>query len=576
MLELAAEDPQFAKEQRIMCEQDMLYWINTYAWTYDPHKEDTGEYPVGPFVTYPFQDPALLQLEAAIGVEDIITNKSRDMGATWCHLLVFDWRWLTRDMESYLCVSRNEDYVDKRDNPKALFYKLDFINQRLPSWMLSAAEYKRSKGNLTNLRNGSVIDGEATTGDLAAGDRRTAILIDEFAKFPIKDGPEALAATRDVTRSRFFNSTPKRTGNAFFDLWTRGKMKQLALHWSKHPEKCRGLYKTDKLGGQEVLDTEYKYPPDFKPVCDGKLRSPWYDTQCERAGSDLEIQQELDMAFIGSGSCFFDVDLLNTLADETAIPPFRKCVMTHGPDMRTVEFVDRANGNCHLWIILSRDGKPPKDRKYAMGVDISFGMGATNSTIVICDIQTGAQVLEYADSHIGPTDWADIACALGWLFNDAFMVWDGQGGGGGAFRDEVILHGYTNIYFRRTDEKITRKVTDTPGHFWKGSVKIDVFSRYQKALKMRTYLNRSRQSLTEHQFYELVGNTIEHSGSISTQDPSGAKANHGDRVVAAVLCNVGMGERREKTPEEQGVAGPGTYGHLFAQRPKKPAESQWD
>jgi hypothetical protein len=283
------------------------------------------------------------------------------------------------------------------------------------------------------------------------------------------------------------------------------------------------------------------------------------------------------MSFIGSGAAFFDIDLLNTLAEETAIPPSKKCVVNCSPDLRAVEFVTRAKGPCKLWLLTSHDGKVPRDKKYAMGVDISFGTGASNSAIVICEIDTGYQVLEYVSAHVKPTEWADIACALGWWFNDAFMVWDGQGGGGGAFKDEVLLNGYSNIYFRRDDKTVTRKTSNVPGHFWKGSVKVDSFSRYQKALKERTYVNRSLQSLREHQFYEYVGNTIEHSRSVATQDPSGAKANHGDRVVAAVLCCVGMGERKEPPPDKKtGVPPPGTFGHLFAQRPKKKAESQWD
>lgn len=559
-----------------MCAQDMLYWVNTYAWTYDPHKENTEEHPYGPFITYEYQDPALLAIDAAIGVEDVITNKSRDMGATWCHLLVFDWRWLFREAESYLIVSRNDEYVDKSDNPKSLFWKLDCVNTRLPSWMLPPGSYKRSKANLTNLRNGCVIDGEATTGDLAAGDRRTAILLDEFAKFRVKDGVAALGATQPVSRSRFFNSTPKGTGNAHYQTWKRDGIKRLEFPWWDHPEKARGLYKTNEAGSITVLDKEHPPPTDYKWVYSKKLQSPWYDKECKRAGSRTLIAQELDMEFVGSGAGFFDKELIETLEMESAIPPLHIGVVSFDADMRGLKFNEKPEGRVQLWMDLLQDGKPPTGAKYAMGVDISHGAGASNSAIAVCDIATGEQVLEYVSADIDPTGWADIACALGWWFNEAFMVWDGQGGGGSSFRNQVSVNCYPNIYFMRDETTVEKKRSKTPGHFWKGQEKEAVFTKYANALADRTYMNRSAESLGEHQFFEHNGNTIEHSGSVLAQDPSGAKANHGDRVTAAVLCNVGMGERKEKTPEEKGVAGPGTYGHLFAQRPKKPKESQWD
>jgi hypothetical protein len=36
--------------------------------------------------------------------------------------------------------------------------------------------------------------------------------------------------------------------------------------------------------------------------------------------------------------------------------------------------------------------------------------------------------------------------------------------------------------------------------------------------------------------YVLSGNSVEHIASLSSADPSGARANHGDRVIAEALC----------------------------------------
>jgi phage terminase large subunit len=172
-LEKAVTDPKTREALWIACSRDLLFYVNTFGWTYDPRKKNG----VLPFITYPFQDDAMLQIEECITTgKDLVIKKSRDMGASWMLLTVFEWFWHFKDGQSFLLVSRNEDYVDKTGNPKALFWKIDFTHKHLPNWMLPAIT--RTKLRLTNDDNGSTIDGESTTGDVARGDRRTAIGLD--------------------------------------------------------------------------------------------------------------------------------------------------------------------------------------------------------------------------------------------------------------------------------------------------------------------------------------------------------------------------------------------------------------
>src|SRR5690606_39061263 len=98
----------------------------------------------------------------------------------------------------------------------------------------------RNSAHLHNHDNGSTIDGESTNDNFATGDRRTAVLLDEFAK--VQNDYPILSATRDVTRTRLFNSTPQGATGAYYD--TRQKMKStnperiIRMHWSEHPEKA--------------------------------------------------------------------------------------------------------------------------------------------------------------------------------------------------------------------------------------------------------------------------------------------------------------------------------------------------
>lgn len=114
---LAKQDKKNAEEFWMMCSRDLLFYVNMFCWTYDP-RIGTGKLP---FITYPFQDEALLDMNEAIGNHDLVIRKSRDMGASWMLLTVFEWRWHFHPGQSFLLVSRNEDYVDKPGNPKSLF-----------------------------------------------------------------------------------------------------------------------------------------------------------------------------------------------------------------------------------------------------------------------------------------------------------------------------------------------------------------------------------------------------------------------------------------------------------------------
>ena len=92
-----------------MCRNDIMFYINTFCWTYDPRLKVSTV----PFLTYPYQDDAILKIiESVDKGEDLLIAKSRDMGASWLILTAFEWLWRFKHGQSFLVVSRNEDYVD--------------------------------------------------------------------------------------------------------------------------------------------------------------------------------------------------------------------------------------------------------------------------------------------------------------------------------------------------------------------------------------------------------------------------------------------------------------------------------
>lgn len=419
-------EPAFADVLWDVCSRDPLFYINAFGYTYDPRRRPFAKLP---FITYPFQDEAILELLRAIGDHDILVEKSRDMGASWLCSLACEYLWHFRRHQSFLFVSRTEDYVDKADNPKSLFWKLDFFIDNLPTWLQPPGYDKnlhRRKLHITNPLTGSVIDGESTTGDVARGDRRTAILLDEFAA--VDQGHGVLSATRDATNCRIFNSTPKGTGNAYHDI-RQTEIQKLRLHWSAHPLKAAGLYTTDEDGNLKVLDPE-GYPADYTPILDGKLRSPWYDGECKRAASAQEIAQELDIDYQGSGYQFFRDDAVQQAIRQFSRPPMYIGDLEHDATTgEPIRFREDDHGHLRLWCLLNKDNEPPKDHRYIVGGDVSAGTGSSNSTLCVWDEATAEKVAEYANPYIRPEALAYQAVALAQWFGNALLIWEANGPG---------------------------------------------------------------------------------------------------------------------------------------------------
>jgi len=565
------KDPKFRNALRACCAADPIFFLNGFGWTYDPRgltPDKQRPFPKIPFILYPFQEEALAWLIDHIGRRDGLIEKSRDMGASCLCISAVSWYWLFRPLQSFLLVSRVEEYVEKSGNPKALFWKFDYLIDNLPQWLRPLGynhNAHRMKMHAENPENGSVIDGESTNKRVARGDRRTAIILDEFAA--VETGDQVLSSTRDATPCRIFNSTPEGIANAFYKMKC-SNIDKLRLHWTTHPLKAAGLY--SKVGGTyQILDEEYwsKIDNPFEqmaaldklivdkevPLPDDKCRSPWYANECDRAGSAREIAQEVDIDYEGSGHQFFSAEKIQELILSGTRPPF--VIGDLEIDETTCEpirFREDSNGRLRLWCLLDADGNPTCKNKLSIGIDVSAGTGASNSCLAGIDIKLQEKVFEFASPYMRPEAFGKYAVAIArWFAGDAknrkpFLIWE-SGGPGRQFGSVVIESGYSNVYYRKNDTSITKKVTDFPGWAAVPEAKDALLGSYRDAIESKRYQNWSKLAMEETLEY-VFGATghVMHAKSANKDDPSGAKSNHGDRVTADALAWKGVGERGAK------------------------------
>lgn len=570
--------PEDALDLWIACSRDLLFFINTFVWIFEPRTAK-----ILPFITYDYQDEALDEIVDSVGRHDEVIEKSRDMGATWMILTTLDWFYLFHDLHTFLVLSRKEELVDKRGDPKTLFAKLDFIHKYLPAW-LRPPGIERLSMHMRNLGNEATIDGESTNEFSGVADRRTALFLDEFSKMPTQD--VIWRGTRDVTRSRIVAFTPQGGSNVSYDIAHNPNIRLLTLHWSRHPDKGRGLYKVDRDGTVQILDRRYwtdrrikKY--DFcheRPENDRfHYRSPWYDEECRRAASPTEIAQELDIDYLGSQTGFFRADEIARVVERDVRPPFLTGELEWSPGFETLTFADSEVGRFQLWTNLDARDQPLQDREYVVGVDLSAGTGASNSVLTIGDTKTGEQVGEFVSPNDAPHVFAEIAvAACKWFkgsgaFHGALLIWEMNGPPGRMFGDAVLKLGYSHIYYRRNEDTLDRAVSDVPGWFASRNTNAALLGAYRAALG-NTFIVRSKETLDECRYYVYMANgTIGHSGSARKDDPSGARANHGDRVRAGALCNWAM---RDVEVSATPVAAAVPAGCLMARRLEQQREDQ--
>lgn len=525
------------------CAADCLYYINTSLWTYSP--KDYPEDPRRPFITYACQDYLVLNLLKAIGNHDLTVLKSRDMGVTWITLAVIHWKWMFQDEQSFLLVSRKEEYVDKTGAPRELFWKLDYMNKHLPERLLPEGivpfqrnKFRRQK-TLINPRTRSTIAGEATVQDLSRGDRLTAIMVDEAAS--IKDFELVQKASRDATKSRIFISTPKGR-NAFYDQVIKSfRCDQLfVLHWSMHPNKREGLYIYER-GDVQPRVYHGVLPSGYNAIQDGKIRSIWYDQEESRATKKSEIAEELDLDFYESGhSPYLDAEVLGHLVGQSRAPHIRGTIVPDPSMIGKFAFIEDPQGEFAVWdsrlLPMCEKGRPREiDKMYRpiIGIDIATGSGGpdcSNSVLCVFSVDEMSIGAELVSSEMEIEDLALTTYALATWLNGALVIWEDNGIGNVFGRYLFNRLGYRNVYMRMVSKGLYDRPTRVPG--WYSTPRERRILLTQLAIAIREYRIKipSRDTIKDLSNYVYTEDgDIRH-----PRRPKGE--GHGDRVIALALA----------------------------------------
>lgn len=231
-----------------------IAWIEDWCITFDPRNVKPMPRLL-PFLLFPRQRDYIDYLRGCLtDKESGLTEKCRDMGATWLCCAFSVWLWLFYDGTVVGWGSRKEEYVDDRNDPKAIFPKIRQIIEYLPAWQLPAGftpRFHATYMKIINPANGSAITGEA--GDnIGRGGRTTIYFKDESAHY---EHPESVeAALGDNTDVQIDISSVNGSGNVFYrrrmagEVWepgkkmTKGYTRVFIFDWRDHPNKTQEWY----------------------------------------------------------------------------------------------------------------------------------------------------------------------------------------------------------------------------------------------------------------------------------------------------------------------------------------------
>ncbi len=432
-----------------MCKRDIAFFAETFCIIFEPRPVPRAM----PMKLWEDQVDILAWSDECYGKRDMGVEKSRGIGVSWLYVIFMYHKWLFHPGTKIGLMSKDETSLDTMDE-NSLMGKIQYLHNMMPEWAkvhpgTGVNIMRRNQGDHTmyNIVNGATIQGFVPTDQKMRSLRFTTAFFDEFAFLP-NNVQAQMNSSVHTTPNRFFVSTWNGPGNEFHNIMRKkdSTLLRCEMYWWNNTERWKGCYQGNKDTGQiEILDKEYNFPKDYPFVCDGLIRSPWVDFELSRPGSSVQSAlEELYGLTAEDGRKLFRQATLQLV--ETTVRQY----LSEGKvdQLRNeLRYIIMKGGDVKCWAELGNGKLGP----FAAGCDLSFGRGATYSTLEVIDIPTGDQVLEFAVNDQNPVEFArSVVRILEWLNGyrgegHTYLTFENNGDQGAQFLNEVKRLGYHNI-----------------------------------------------------------------------------------------------------------------------------------
>lgn len=289
-------------------------FINDWGITFDPRNLERKIPAVVPFVLFPKQREWIEWLiRHWQNQEPGLVEKSRDGGLSWLAMAAACSLCLFYPSMAIGFGSRKEEYVDKSDEPKSLFWKGRMFMRYLPKeftgvWDPAKGAFVRTWNLMQDAphmrikfpNTGSIISGEV--GDsIGRGDRRALYFVDESAHL---ERPDLIDfSLSQTTNCRIDISSVNGMANPFAEKRWSGKIDVFTFHWRDDPRKDDEWYakqcaELPPVVVAQEIDINYKASQEgivipsewIEAAVDAHIKLGWHPSG-ERSGA-LDVADE--------------------------------------------------------------------------------------------------------------------------------------------------------------------------------------------------------------------------------------------------------------------------------------------
>lgn len=258
----AKNNPGVIEKLKLMCKQNILFYINTFCYTYRTDLSRKGKNPYVNVCTFPFQDDLLTWMVWTYNenIEGML-DKSREMGATWVWVWYESWLRLFHNGVTTLAMSQNESDVDDRTN-KSIFEKTRINLRAHPEWLRGGWVENSPTDKMMAIKTpetkGEAL-GAVAKGSAGRSGRGSVVFYDEFAH--IDEAPAMIESGSALSPCKFYVSTPKGDNNEFARMSQSPGVNKKTLNWDIHPlrnELWEKKKRAEPSMTEEVFAQEYE------------------------------------------------------------------------------------------------------------------------------------------------------------------------------------------------------------------------------------------------------------------------------------------------------------------------------
>ncbi len=514
------DNPDWSDEQRTQaneCRHVMLsfvYFLDTYCWIEDKEAKAPVKWSLWPEQR---RIAPVIVLELLL-----ILLKTRQIGLTWMAAAYVLWAGITHPLHLSVIISASEDHAIE------FLARVFFILDRLPKWMVPHVK-SRTKLHIEfghgvgEHRTSSIIKSMPTIEMGAESKTPNIMVIDEA---------HTIREARGIFNSSYpgieqakgqviiiANSVKNAPGWAFVrDMYLdsiagKNQFKRIFLPWMAHPGRPKDFRERMELAGMSSEDVIWHYP-----------------------ATEEEAISAIASSYFG-----------DALARHTRARPGIKGRLTRGDKREVVFSPVPVGGIVELWrypYMLAQGWDGYRwERRYAIGSDVSEGVGSTDSVAYVLDRHLDEIVCRVQSNRIDAHTWGELVCMLSDYYDRAVTTVERTGAGQTTVKrlEELKANQSVRIVSGTTGGGVTRE------YGWHESQQ----SKHELCGDLRRWLKEMRGTLWDGELIGQCQTWIE--GETGKLGPEEGK--RGDCVMAAgcmIQANLYLGPPEKIVPEGDG------------------------